>query len=125
MSSDTDTLSPKQQRAIAALLTSKTDAEAAQAVGVDARTLYRWMRQPAFVAALREAGKRAVEIAGRRLQGLTGKAAETLDALMDCVDLPTRGRVAAGIIDRAFRFTELQDVQHRLDELEQRLARRK
>lgn len=45
-------LTYKQQRAIEALFTSATVTEAADQAGVAERTLYRWLKQPHFQAAL-------------------------------------------------------------------------
>ena len=48
-------LTARQEGAIAALLVQPTIEKAAQAAGVGERTLFRWLKEPAFAAAYREA----------------------------------------------------------------------
>ena len=51
----------KMEQAIAALLSHRSVEEAARAIGVGVNTLSRWMKQPEFEAALREARRRVSE----------------------------------------------------------------
>ena len=48
-------LGRKMDAAVAALLTQRNVEEAAQAAGIGATTLWRWLKQPEFQAAYREA----------------------------------------------------------------------
>lgn len=73
-------ITPKQTRGIVALLSSSTIEEAAEKTGVRSKTIYTWLRQPEFTAALNEAQAREIEAAGRRLAGMQSAA---LDALQD------------------------------------------
>ncbi len=52
-------LTPVQERAIIALLNEQTITGAAAAAEVGQRTLYRWLRQPEFSRAYREARREA------------------------------------------------------------------
>lgn len=52
---DSDRLTARQRAAVQALATSRTIGEACEACGVPERTIQRWRKQPAFMAALREA----------------------------------------------------------------------
>ena len=45
----------KKQQAIAALLTQPTVAEAARVTDIRPQTLYRWMKDPEFIAVYRNA----------------------------------------------------------------------
>src|SRR5436190_1559367 len=57
-------LTPKQRKAVEALLTTGEVSGAAEAAGVSRDTVYRWLKAPAFLAAVREAearGLRALE----------------------------------------------------------------
>jgi transposase len=75
-------LSSRQQRAIAALLTSKSMSEAATSAGVGERTLYRWLAEDeAFRAGLARAESELLDTATRRLLALQGQAIETLEHL--------------------------------------------
>jgi hypothetical protein len=49
---DSSALTPKQQRAVRALLEHKSVGEAASSIGVGERTLFRWLTDPAFKLAL-------------------------------------------------------------------------
>jgi len=73
-------LNPNQVRGIAALLTEPTITAAAEKAGVQPKTIYRWLKQPEFTAALSEAQAREIETASRRLAGMQSDA---LDALAD------------------------------------------
>ena len=61
----TDGLTPKQEQAIVALLNEPTVTRAARALGVNDRTLYRWLDDPTFSGAYRRARRRrrAAELA--------------------------------------------------------------
>ena len=94
---------------------------AAAAVGVAQRTLEAWMyAHDAFKAALRKARAQALQQAAARLAGASGKAASTLEALLDVNDPQTRCRAALGILSMAVKTAETDDVLARLDALEQR-----
>jgi len=61
-------ISPRQQRAIAALLSEPRIQDAAATAGVGERTLRRWLRQPNFSRAYLECRREAVGQATARLQ---------------------------------------------------------
>jgi phage terminase small subunit len=61
-----DTLTRQQRRFVAALLTARTVAEAAQAVGVTERTGLRYLAHPAVKRALSEALLRGEKRAQRK-----------------------------------------------------------
>ena len=67
----------KQEDAITALLTHRNIEEAAKATGVGTRTLLRWMKQPEFEAAYREARRAAFSQSIARLQQGASAAATT------------------------------------------------
>ncbi len=75
-------LSARQRQAIEALLATGDVTIAAQAVGVNRATLYRWMKQPAFVQAVHDAKADAVEDLARMLVRLGRTAVATLAKAM-------------------------------------------
>lgn len=77
------TLTPNQYRAIEHLLASGNVAATAQKIGVGRRTMYRWMAEPAFARALREAESTALEGLTRSLTMLGDKAVAALVAVFD------------------------------------------
>ena len=64
----------KQEEAIAALLAQRTIEEAARVVGVGAKMLQRWLQEPDFQTAYREARRHAVAQATARLQHASSAA---------------------------------------------------
>ena len=54
-------LTPRQEKAIAALITSKTLEEAAQKAGVNVRTIHRWREDPLFDAEFRHQRRQALD----------------------------------------------------------------
>ena len=94
----------KQEAAIAALLTEPTYARAAAAAGVHVGTLYRWLHQPVFRAAFRQARRELVEAGVGRLQAATSHAVEALVAVARHGRRDgDRVRAANALLDHAFR----------------------
>ena len=54
-----DGLTPPQEQALAALLKEPTITLAAKASGISESNIYRWLKEPAFKAAYREARREA------------------------------------------------------------------
>src|SRR3712207_4332652 len=113
-------LSRKQEQAIGALLQHPTLTAAAEAGGVDARTLRRWLADPLFKQSYRMARRQVVEHAVGRVQEVAGRAVETLQAALSCDHPGTRVRSALGLLELALKGVELSDVLERLDVLERR-----
>jgi phage terminase small subunit len=80
------TLSPAKQRTIDALMDCPNASAAAVKAGISRATLYRWLSEPAFVAALRAAQARAVDQAARRLAVASANAVDQLIALSKTAD---------------------------------------
>lgn len=113
-------LSTKQARAVAALLSSSTTAEAATAAGVGERTLVRWLADDGFRLAVREAQAEAIASAVRRLVAGLGVALDTLQAVMADAALSPAVRVRASAVwlDVSLRWSELADLELRVAALE-------
>src|ERR1017187_7394182 len=62
----------KQEEAIAALLTQRNIDEAAKAVGIAPNTLLKWMKEPEFDTAYREARRATFRQSVARLQQASG-----------------------------------------------------
>ncbi len=117
-------LTPRQQRALQALLSASSLGEAARLAGVHRRTLWRWLRQERFRAALAEAEKEALESLERTLVRLGEKAAATLAAAMDNPKASDAARVRAAdvVLSRLLQLRELVALDRRVARLEQLLA---
>ena len=115
------TLTAAQEKALAALLSERTVEAAATSAKVGLRTLWRWMKTPAFAAAYREARAMVVSHAISRLQQASADAVDTLTAVMNDQTIPAPARVQAAktVLEMAVKGTELAELHRRLDDLEQ------
>ena len=114
-------LSPKQQRAISALLTSKTVSGAARAAGVGERTIYTWLHTVEFRAALSVAEGDVIDNAVRRLLTLQAAALDALEQVLGDPDVSqaVRLRAAQMVLELTIKLREQRDVEQRLSALEQ------
>jgi hypothetical protein len=121
MSERVDKLGSKKEGAILALLINRSIEEAARSVDVDPRTVYRWLKEPEFSAAYREARRTAFGQAVARLQQGTGAAAAVMLKLMADPATPasTRLRAADYVFTHAKNAIELEEVEARVTALEQ------
>lgn len=114
-------LTHRQQAAVRTLLACKSVAEAAQRARVGERTLYRWLADPAFRAALSAAEGDLLDAATRRLLALQEDAIGAFEAVLrDAHAAPSaRLRAAQAVLDYLLKLRELRDVEQRLTALEQ------
>ena len=114
-------LSAKQRRAVAALVTTGDASAACAQAGIARDTLYRWLKQPAFAQAVREAEASAIDDLSRLLVRLSRTATATLaKAMTDPVaPYPTRVRAADVTLNRLLQLRELATLEARVTELEQ------
>lgn len=120
---ESEELSGKQLRAVRALLTRPTVAQAAQECGLSEATVYRWLNDAAFRAALAQAEGEAVAAAGRRLAALAETA---LDALAGTLTdprtpAPVKVRACEVVLANLIRYREVAQFEQRLAALEQEM----
>jgi hypothetical protein len=110
----------KKEEAIAALLSQRNVEDAARVVGVDAKTLLRWMKEPEFDAEYRSARRAAFGQSVARLQQASGAAVSTLLKLVVDPNVPasTRARCADSVLGHTAKAIELDDIEARLAVLE-------
>ena len=115
-----DKLTRKQKKAITALLTTTTIAEAAQQAGVKEATLHLWLKIPEFVNEYRQARREAYNLAMGRLMMNTVTAVKTLNEIMSGQDSTPASRVSAATntINISMKFSELDDLTKRVEKLE-------
>ena len=112
-------LTPQQRKAIEALLITGNVAAAALEAGVGRSSLYRWMDDQTFIAALREAESEAIAGLSRSLAGLGDAAAGALrDALGPGNKITVRLRASEIVISNLLRLRELVDLEARIQALE-------
>ena len=114
------TLSAKQRTAVDALLATGEVLAASREAGISRETLHRWLRQPTFLAAVRQAEAAAVDELSRLLVRLGRTAAATLAKAMSDPAVPwaTRVRAADASLGRLLQLRELATLEARVTELE-------
>ena len=110
----------KMEEAIAALLTQRNLDEAARSVGIAPKTLLRWLQQPEFQAAYREARRATYSQAIARLQQGTSAAATTVLKLLIDPNTPAsvKLRAAEVMFNQSAKAIEIEDIGARVTELE-------
>jgi flagellar motility protein MotE (MotC chaperone) len=113
-------ITTRQRRAIAALLSTRNVGEAAAAAHVGDRTLYRWLAETGFKAALVQAEGDAIDQATRRLIGLQDAAIDTLTGVLEDqkATAGVRLRAAQNVLDYLLKLRDLRNVEERLAALE-------
>lgn len=116
-----DLLTPKQTKALAALLTQPTKEKAASAAGIGLTTLKRYLADPEFQARYDEARRELLENATKSLQARTGGAVDTMWEICQNEATPPQVRLNASeaILRNSLKFTETTDILKQLQELEQ------
>lgn len=113
-------LERKQDEAIAALLTQRTIEDAAKSISVSPNTLLRWLKDPDFDKAYREARRAAFRQSVARLQQASSTAVTALLKVLVDPATPASARVRAAdvILDHSAKAIELEDIEARVSELE-------
>lgn len=113
-------MTPRQQKALAALLTSPSKAAAAKAAGIAPRTLRDYLADPEFQAAYRDAFGNMVEDATRQAQQAISPALSTLREIVEDKDEDAQARISAAraILSHGLKLIETTDILNRLQELE-------
>lgn len=111
----------KKEQAIANLLQKPTIAEAAQETGIAEVTLFRWLQDPDFNTAYKQARREVVSSAVGFLQYAASSAVRVLVSVMNDTDSPASSRVTAAraVIETAIKAVELQDFEERISALEE------
>lgn len=116
-------MSPKQQKALLALLTQPTRERAASAAGVSPKTLRRYMESPEFQREYRAAFSSLVSDAARQAQQTLSPALTTLRQIMEDSEQNGQIRVSAArsLLEFGLKATEQLDIMERLTALEEAL----
>lgn len=122
-------LTHRQQMAVAEILTSRSLEEARRSLRAAKGTFYGWLKEPGFQVELRRQRKTMVELAFDRLQYALGVAT---DKLLELVQTETaqkqhsiQFRAAHALLDHGTKAVELQDLERRLEALEQTSSERR
>jgi hypothetical protein len=117
-------LTEKQERAVEALLTCATYADAAAACDVDSKTLYRWRQEEAFQAALRRG---RLDVHSGTVTALVRESLRSVEVLAQARDHAPKPsdqiRAATALVQLAMKALEAADLQAELEDLRQQLEK--
>lgn len=110
----------RYDRAVVALLESRTLDQALEKIGVSKTTLFRWFADPQFLDLYRRARGRLVTATIGRLQTLGAKACSALESVLDDADAAPQTKVSAArsVLEMIFRSHEIDNLEHRIEALE-------
>ena len=116
-----DTLSPRQRRAIIALVTCATVEEAAKAAQIGKTTIYKWLKEPSFADALEEARQEQAQEALTFLRSCLLRATRKLSDLLGSPNEGIAHRAAVSLLDHGLKAIELTDQQQQIEALGEQL----
>ena len=113
-------MTPRKERALQALLVSRTRAEAAQAAGVSESTLRQYMKDPEFLERYKQAFGEMVADATRQAQQTLSPALSVLKEIMMDRDEQASARITAArsVLEYSLKLCEQTDILEQLRELE-------
>lgn len=103
---------------LVALLTSKSQAEAAQKLGVSKQTVTRRVNVPAFKEKFLQYRKNILDNVNTQLVNGTQEAVNVLVGLLKSKNEVTRYNASSRILSLAQDYLSMQDIMDRLDKLE-------
>ena len=113
-------LTPKQNKALQALLTQPTKAAAAEAAGIAPRTLRDYLRNQDFQTEYKKAFGELVADATRQAQQSLSPAITALRDIVEDPNEPSSARIAAArcLLEYGLRMTEITDILSELEAVE-------
>ena len=115
------TIEPNKDRALTALLSSRSITAAAAKAEVSERSIYTWLREDIeFRTAYQDMRRASLQAASEKIAGSIDEAVSTLSEIMtdDTEKANARVSAAKAILDNFFRVSELVDFDERLSEIE-------
>lgn len=111
----------KKDKFMRYLLTENTKESAIKRAGVSSTTAYRWLRDSEFNKQLIELRRELMSEVTCQLQKEAMTAVKVLSEIMSDQEAPEYARISAAksILDNAYKGLELEDVQVRLDQIEE------
>ncbi|RLI53673.1 MAG: hypothetical protein DRO87_11260 [Candidatus Thorarchaeota archaeon] len=112
-------LSTKQRGLITQLLSGSSIKDSCETVGISRSGYYRWLKQDRFRSELTKRTAAMLSGASAMLTGNLSKAVAVLVALLDERNPNVKRLTACAIIDRAFKASEMVDLEARITRLEE------
>jgi predicted DNA-binding protein YlxM (UPF0122 family) len=119
---DSKALTARQTRVIPYLLGAPSLEEGCKRAGVSKVTVYDWLKQENFRQELKRQRDELIERALDSLKANVTRATETLVKLLDSKSEPIRARAAEDIIEFAQKAIEHEELEKRIEALEERLV---
>ena len=114
-------LTSRQQFAITEILASRSLEEARRRIRASKGTFYGWLKEVVFQAELKRQRQAIVDEAVERLKsGLTQAVDKLLELLQTEGQPGIQLRAAQSLLEHGLKAVELQDLENRLEALEQR-----
>jgi hypothetical protein len=118
---DPKALTARQIRVIPYLLDAPSIEEGCRRAKVSKVTVYEWLKQEAFQRELKCQRDELIRSALDSLKANVGRATETLVKLLGSKSEPIRARAAEDIIEFAQKALEHEELEKRIEALEERL----
>jgi transposase len=118
---DPKALTARQMRVIPYLLDAPSIEEGCRRAKVSKVTVYEWLKQENFRQDLKRQRDELIERALDSLKANVSKATETLVKLLDSESEQMRARAAEDIIEFAQKAIEHEELEKRIEALEERL----
>jgi hypothetical protein len=109
----------KRDLFVAGLINHGTVAQAAQLAKISSTTGWRYLRDPDVLARLRETVHGSLEQSKVLLQTGLAEAVESLRRLLSSKNEPVQVAAARALLELGLKVIEIDDIQIRLDRLEQ------
>ena len=120
--SDKNRLSERQVKALPFFISTPSDKEGCRQAKIAPQTFYEWLKEPAFKAELSRLRNMIVDDAVESLKAHTTRAVDTLVKLLDTGNPSLQRSVANDIIQHVIKFKECQEIERRIQALENTTA---
>jgi hypothetical protein len=105
-----------------ALAAGRTVRDAAAACGVGERTVYTWLKDPAFAERVAQVRSELFALAVGKLAGLAGGAADALGGLLASASEAVRLQAARAVLEYGPRLRESDALAREIDDLKRQLG---
>lgn len=119
---DKNRLSERQMKALPFFVASSSEAEACRQAKIAKQTYYEWLKDPSFKTELHRLRELVVNDAIQGLKSHVNKAVTTLVGLLDINTPSLQRNVANDILSHVIKFKELQEIEVRIEALENQAA---
>ncbi|MGL9815791.1 phage replication protein [Enterococcus sp. DIV0098] len=117
-------LNIRQDRFLKALLETATIEAACKMAGINKTTGYKYLKDPVFMLEYRKIRRESMQQVTARLQKVSEEAVTVLQEVMNDKEASPSSRVqsAKNTLDIAYRSLELDDIQERLEQIEDNIG---